>query len=640
VSGIAAVWHIDGAPLEREGLDRVAARLHPDPADAVGVWSEGPVGLVQRTLHSDLPPPDAYPLRDGSGSVVLVADVRLDNRADLVDELGIAEGDGLGDGALILRAWDRWGEECPERLRGDFAFVLWDARRRVVFCARDSAGMKPLYYHLSSRLFAAASETRPILAVPGVPRRLNEVRIAAVFVAAANDLVSTSFEGILRLPGGHSLTVTERGGALRAHWQPDPARELTGRSDAEYADGFLTLFTSSVRDRLRGSLPVAAALSGGLDSSSVVAVARAIGQAEGRGPVWTYTARFPTVPGCDESEYVSAIVEQGGLSPRGIWGDRLDPLGDLERLPGLEDETFQSPGYYMHGALYRAARDDGARIFLEGTGGDLVVSHGIGYLAGLARAGRWVALRHHLRVAGSARLQGTLARRVAALVAPPGIRITWNRLRYRGVLGQPTLLRGDFARRIALDDRARAVEAIGRGLDLEPARREHWRDLISPRLADAQDALAAWALRMGVELRDPFFDRRLVEYCLSLPADQKVRRDRTRVVMRHAVGPLLPPIVRDRQSKTRLDLMVTAALAAYGRDRVDATMRDAADLLAPYVPPESVRAVYGRYVAAGTGASVGRVWRLATLAIWLRRFLGGPDDLRYTAADRSWRTGQ
>ncbi len=624
MSGIAAVWHIDGAPLDRESLDRVSARLHPVPADAVGVWSDGAIGLVQRSLHTDVPPPEAYPVRDRSGAVTLVADVRLDSRADLAGELGLPEGSGLDDGALILLAWERWGEDAPVHLHGDFAFVLWDARRRVVFCARDTAGMKPLYYHLSPRLFAAASGTGPILRVPGVPRRLDEVRIAAVFVAAANDLVSTSFEGILRLPAGHSLTVTERGGTPRAYWRLDPARALAGRSDAEYADEFLERFTASVQDRLRGSLPVAAALSGGLDSSSVVAVARALRRAEARGPLWTYTARFPTVPGCDESEYVSALVNQGGLSPRGVWGDQLDPLGDLDDLPGLEDETFQASGYYMHAALYRAARRDGARTFLEGTGGDLVVSHGLGHLAGLARAGRWVALSRHVRAAGSARHRLTLARRVMALVAPAGVRVTWNRLRYRGALGRPALLRADFARRIALDDRARAAEAIGRGLTLEPARREHWRALISPRLADVQDALAASALRTGVELRDPFFDRRLMEYCLSLPADQKVRQDRTRVVMRHAVGPLLPPIVRNRQSKTRLDLMVTSALAVYGRGRLDAAMRDATELLAPYVPPESMRAVYGRCLAGGTSADVGRVWRLATLGIWLRRFYRGP----------------
>ena len=236
MSGIAAVWRLDGAPLHQATLDRMIERLAPPAADAVGTWLDGPVGLGHRMLHAT---PESLqeklPLAGDTGEVVVTADARLDNRVELMSALGLAHrvADGVSDGELVLRAWERWGEECPARLLGDFAFALWDARRRVLFCARDPAGVKPLYYHLGSRLVAVASETKALLAIPDVPRRLDEISIAACLVPGLDDRVATFYEGILRLPAGHCLTVTAGGGTARAYWQLDPTRELRPGSDAE-----------------------------------------------------------------------------------------------------------------------------------------------------------------------------------------------------------------------------------------------------------------------------------------------------------------------------------------------------------------------------------------------------------------------
>ncbi|HEY7142190.1 MAG TPA: asparagine synthase-related protein, partial [Methylomirabilota bacterium] len=497
MSAIAAIWRLDGAPLQRTTLDRMIERLAPRAADAVGSWLDGPVGLGHRMLHAT---PEScretFPLAGDTRGTVVTADVRLDNRTELMSALGLARRPAVevGDGELLLRAWERWGEECPARLRGDFAFALWDARRRVIFCARDPAGVKPLYYHLGPRVFAVASGTGALLAVPDVPRRLDELRIAAWLVRGVDDRAVTSWEGLLRLPGGHGLAVTARGGAPRAYWQLDPARGLRLTSDLEYAERFRDLFTDAVRCRMRSASPVAAALSGGLDSSSVVCVARAIQEAAGTGPLRTYTARFPTIPGCDEGAEVALIEARGGLAPRHLRGDTLDPLGDLEKRAGLEDETFHAPGYYMHRALYDTARSDGVRVFLEGTGGDLVVSHGTGYLHDLARQGRWLALGREARQLSQSFQRPTwrTLRAVTGAVAPPLLRRTWRRLRRRGLLGPP-MIRADFARRIGLEERLRAAELSGPGYAAEAARYQHWRTLASARLAGILDTLAASA---------------------------------------------------------------------------------------------------------------------------------------------------
>src|SRR5262249_40486976 len=162
------------------------------------------------------------------------------------------------------------------------------ARRRVFFCARDVAGIKPLCYHLGPRLFAVASATEALLAVPDIPRRLDERRIASYLLPGLADPVTTSYQGISRLPAGHRLLGAPGGGEPRTCWQLDPTRELAPESDAAYAERFRELFTDAVRCRLRSASPVGAALSGGLDSSSLVCVARSIQAEVGAGPLATY----------------------------------------------------------------------------------------------------------------------------------------------------------------------------------------------------------------------------------------------------------------------------------------------------------------------------------------------------------------
>ena len=623
MSAIAAAWRLDGAPVHRATLDRMIERTGPPLSDAAGAWVDGPVGLGHRALHATTESlQEKLPFVSEAGDVVVTADVRLDNRDELIATLALPRRgtDVVGDVELVLHAWERWAEECPLHLLGDFAIALWDARRRVMFCARDPAGVKPLYYHLGPRLFAAASGTAALLTVPGVPRRLDELRIASYLVPELEDRVTTSYEGLSRLSAGHRLTVTARGGAPRVYWQLDPTRELARASDAAYAEQFRELFTSAVRCRLRSVSPVAAALSGGLDSSSVVCVARSIQADAGAGPLATYTARFPTIPGCDEAGYVAAVEAQGGLAPQHLRGDVLDPLGELEDAPVPEIESLHAPGYYMHRALYRAARASGRRVFLEGMGGDFAVSHGMGYLDDLARQGRWLALGHEVRQLSRAfrRPIWRVLRSVAGSVAAPPIRRTWRRLKRAGWLG-PVRIRADFARRIGVDERLRATESESRPQVGDGARHEHWRQLSSPRLAAILETLAADADAAGVDLRDPFLDRRLTEFCLALPASQKIQHGQTRVVARRALATLLPPEVCQRPGKATLDLMLGSALAVYGRPRLDRLMNEAASVLSPYVPRDSIRQAYQRYLDRGQPTDVSRVWRFATLTLYLRQ---------------------
>jgi asparagine synthase (glutamine-hydrolysing) len=236
VSAIAGIFFLDGRPVDRPVLERMVGSIAHRGPDGEGTWSEGPVGLGHRmlwttpeSLHEELP------LVRKSGDLVLTADVRLDNRDELISALGIASRprQEIGDGELILGAYKKWGERCPEELLGDFAFAIWDQQRQKLFCARDHMGVKPFYYFRSGRIFVFASEIKALLCVAEVPRRLNEVRVADYLVGSFEDKTITFYQEILRLPPAHSMSVSREKASERPYWALDPSREVRLSSDQE-----------------------------------------------------------------------------------------------------------------------------------------------------------------------------------------------------------------------------------------------------------------------------------------------------------------------------------------------------------------------------------------------------------------------
>ena len=205
MSAIVGMLFADGRPVDPGDLERMTAPLAHRGPDGKGTWLGGRVGLGHLLLTTT---PESQnerlPLeRDG---LTITADARLDNRDELLRALDISP--AAPDGELILAAYGRWGEACPARLLGDFAFAVWDTRRRILFAARDHFGVKPLYYFCSPGVFAFASELKALLPVPFVPRRLDEERVADYLLSLGEDTESTFYRDIRRLPPAHTITAT------------------------------------------------------------------------------------------------------------------------------------------------------------------------------------------------------------------------------------------------------------------------------------------------------------------------------------------------------------------------------------------------------------------------------------------------
>ena len=366
-----------------------------------GLWSDGSIGLGHRMLWTT---PESLhekqPLLNQSGDLVITADARIDNREELIAALDLTDRApySITDSQLILAAYEKWGEICPEKLLGDFAFVIWDGRKQALFCARDHFGVKPFYYYfLSGRFFVFASEIKALLSHPEVPRRLNEVRVGEYLASMFDDKTITFYAGILRLPPAHSLTVSRAGTQLQQYWSLDPSRELQLGSDDAYAEAFRELFIEAVRCRLRTAFPVGSMLSGGMDSSSITCVARQLLARDGGRRLLTFSAIFDEVTQCDERPFINAVLAQNSLEPHYVHGDRLSPLADLDHVLWHQDEAFYAPNLFLTWNLYGAAKEQGVRILLDGFDGDTTVSHGEGYLDELAYAGQWFTLAAEIR---------------------------------------------------------------------------------------------------------------------------------------------------------------------------------------------------------------------------------------------------
>lgn len=626
MSGIAGLYFTNQKPVQQREMERMLAAIkHRGPHHA-GTWAEGSIGLAGRTLFTT---PESLheqpPLYDAERNLAITADARLHNRGDLLAALGLSAVNvsEISDSRLILRAYEKWGEGCPEKLLGDFAFGLWDGRQQRLFCARDPSGVCPFYYSQHGGMFAFASEIKALLTLPEIPRRLNEARLLEYLAINFDTETHTFYEGIQILPAAHQMSVGVNGLSLRRYWSLEPARELRLGSDAEYAEAFRDIFREAVRCRVHSAGPVGSTLSGGLDSSSIACLAAQFARQSGTGPLPTFSVIFDDVPQSDERDYMNAALAQGGMEPHFIHGDKIGPFFDIERVLRQEDEPFHAGNLFLHWAMYEAAAAAGVSVLLDGLDGDTTVSHGAYRLVELARAGRWPSVLRETHLLGerhSVPARGILRGNVISPLVPPGLRNLWRTVRRRNspVDSLDVALNPDFATRAHFHECAPAL--LGLGTDTPRTEREHHfqrltRGIMPYVLGVADRASAAFSL----EARYPFFDRRLIEFCLSLPADQKLRDGWSRWVMRGAMQDILPAEIQWRGGKSNLEPNLLHTLHTHDLGRLRQILAEDGDRIAPYVAVAPLRAGLEEFAAHKKWVTVAPIMRTALLALWLRQ---------------------
>ena len=627
MSGIAGIYRFDGDPVPADTLRKMTEAIDHRGPDGVWTWRDGRVGLGHQRFETT---PEAQ--HAGSppkrGDRVLTFDGRIDNREELLSTLDVAEPpERVADADLVLAAHERWGEDCPERLIGSYAFAIRDSDGRL-FAARDHAGLRPFYYYRGEDRFLFGSELKALWAAGGVPQRLDEIRLSNYLTRQLQSHERTFFEEVTRLPPAHVLVADDDGIETMEYWALDPDRTFDLETDEAYAERFRELFFEAVESRLRATGPIGSTLSGGLDSSSIVSTANELRRDEDDVRQYTYSAVFDEeeLPSSDEREYIDAVLEECSATPRFFRGDQRDPLGDLETILYHSETPVLGNNFYLSWNVHRAAGEDGVPVLLDGTGGDQVVSHGMGYLPELAAGGRWLTLASEIRAFDEkfehgSKIRELLLDQTLVPLLPTSMRKTVMKIRndeFRDVV-RPTL-DPEFVERT--DARDRLFDSVA--TRPATARKLHYSRLRSDTVVLALERVNKTSKALGVEPRYPFFDRRLMEFCFALPADQKLRQGWIRYVMRNAMEGVLPRPVQWRPEKATLAPSFWRALREHATDDIANILFEDKSRIAEYIDLERARSGYQEFVEGGT-PDLGTVWIPVVLESWFRSE-GGPNS--------------
>ncbi|MDX8439185.1 lasso peptide isopeptide bond-forming cyclase [Mesorhizobium australafricanum] len=635
MSGVAGiVLNDNGRPAAAGDIQEMLSRMRHRARDGSSWWTDGGVTLGHAWLDTtgeDGP----GPLTMAGGKLAITADCRLDNRDELLARLGQRDR-SVADAVLIMRAYLKWGEACPTYLQGDFAFAIWDGERRALFCARDHFGVKPFYYHSTDRRFAFASEIGPILALDGVGRRLSEHQISGFLAGLPDDPQATPYAEIFRLPARHSMMVADRQVALRRYWQIEPSQRPP-RPDA--AEEFRHLFAQSVENRMRGTSAVGAMLSGGLDSSSIACLAGLRAAAKRDPKLKTFSLIFDKGSSMDEKPFIDAVLDDNPLDATLIAVGNYAPFAEFERILQEQEGTFLAPGLSLTRDLYRMAGAKGVKVLLDGHGGDEVVSQGHGHLHELANAGWWLELWRELHSAANTYGEGMLSLYFKFLtIYGPAWRIARMRamakrlagkMRHRPARAQRAwagVVNPELARRTDLAERFHRSGYMPAAVSASEALTHRW--LLSTGLVPhAFEVLDKAAANFGVEPRYPFWDKPLVEFCLALPGEEKLKDGFGRHVLRRAMQGVLPPAVQWRRDKIDFTANLVKGMLGNHRELLDSLLISDSERIAPYVNLPEVNAAYDRMLRQPEQATlpdVQHVWRTVSLSLWLRQVQGSP----------------
>jgi asparagine synthase (glutamine-hydrolysing) len=565
----------------------------------------------------------------------IAGDVRLDNRDELLrafDLRGEARA-ATGDLELVRLSYGCWGARCVERLLGDFAFLISDPGNGTAFGARDPLGVKPFYYRVTGPELAFATRASALPGLDGRPLEIDPARLADAFIPALEcfDTAGTLYAGVFRLPPGHTLTFDRGRSAIERFWAPDPWRELRLPDDRAYVEAFRDALGAAVRCRMtEGS---AAMLSGGLDSSAIVALARA---AAGGREVTTVSAVTDN-PGCEESRHVRAVAALPGLRPLAVKpadvpGFREEIARFVESIEEPFDATMMLPLL-----IYAEARRHGFVGVLDGVDGDVVASHEPEILAPLVRTGAWGSALREARgaarfYAGSyepwsstVRLLGANAfRAVAPRPLTAAVRALRRAREVREVLRESILDPG-FAASVHLAERLRALSHHRATSRVLSPREQQAREIVHPQIPAALERYHRVAASQGVEARHPFLDRRVVELGLALPWEKKVRDGWTKEIVRRATAGLLPDEVRRRRGRwVRLGPVFLSAVIELLDEPMLREASPGTTELSPYVDRRRLAALWERRRRGDVEAGEA-LWRLMAISIWIR----GTKKLRY-----------
>jgi asparagine synthase (glutamine-hydrolysing) len=624
-----------GAPVSREVLTRMNDLVAHRGPDGAGVWTSGDIGLGHRRLAViDLSPAGRQPMATADGQLTVTFNGEIYNFKTLREEL-LSRGHQFrshSDTEVILAAYREWDVDCLQRLHGMFALALWDANRRRLFVARDRAGKKPLHYRVDADGLAFASEPKSFLAERSFGPRADLEAMSAYLTLQYVPSPMSAFQDVRKLPPAHYLTVEDGQVTVKRYWKVSYAQKRT-ISEEDAAAELLARLRNAVRARLISDVPLGAFLSGGIDSSGVVALMAELST----GPVKTFSIGFEE-SAFDELPYARLVAQQYGtehhefvvrpaaaeIVPKLVWHYN-EPYADASGIP-----TFY---------LSQLARSH-VTVALNGDAGD---ENFAGY-------------RRYLTPAAAARFQNlpdAVREAVHAVAGAVPVPPRSGSILYRGkrwlrrVADSPI---GQYTRRVTMfdDDLKRelcapeflATAGDAAALCLDDAFNSSDADALLDALLDVDvsyylpDCLLVKVdiatMAYGLEGRSPMLDHEFMEFAASLPPELKLRGDTTKYILKRALRPLLPPEILDRP-KQGFSVPIAKWLRSDLREMTDDLLLDGRLAARGYFRRGAVERLLDEH-QRGVADWHTQLWTLLMFESWHRTFIDERPNLASTTS--------
>ena len=537
MSGFVGIVHLDGAPADARLLQDLTNFLSFRGPDAQEIWCHGSVGFGHALLQIPAGAPMEKQPAQLADRLWIVADARIDARAELIDKLK-EKSDNAGalslatpDAELILHAYDHWGQGCVEHLLGDFSFAIWDAPCRRLFCARDQFGVKLLYYsHIGSSI-VFSNTLNCLRQHPAVSGRLNDLAIADFLLFDGNqDPATTSFADIQRLPPAHRLTAEQETVSTHRYWELSVTMPIHYSRDEEYVERFRELLDIAVADRLRTET-AGVLMSGGLDSSTIAASAQRIFTRNGNScGLRAYTTVFDSLIQDEERHYAGLVADALKIPIQFQPADEYRMFERASHSRSASPEPIHSP--FAHEASNQlrqiAAR---SRVVFTGDGADPGLSGRIS-----VHMRQLIAKRQFGRAFGDIARYFTIEGRFSRLY----LRKRWGLLFAPKGQGSayPEWLDEALEKRLGLRDR---WDFFGRAAVSHPSvRPEAHALMVDSTWPIMFEEFDAGFTGIPVDARFPFFDLRLASFLLALPrlpwcCDKQLLREAGRGVLPEAI---------------------------------------------------------------------------------------------------------
>ncbi len=558
---------------------------------------------------SELAPPNSHVVDTGEINVafsgMLYNHKELSTKYALINECRV-----YLNNSIVINAYRKDGIEFVSEFVGDFSCIIWDSIRHELILARDRFGVRSLYYAIMpDATFVFANRIRTARDLLRNNLSIDQSRIALFFIDLVPDNCSTFYQEIKRLPPGHVMRVTQDESRCHRYYNLSDITTVYGKADLEYAAAFRARLDRAIERRIDPNSRWCVSLSGGLDSASIACAAASLASSESC--LSTFSILYTSDKETDERQYMESITRKHGIAPNYFEANDVAILDCYDRIIDILSEPFANPYYSVGWGYWNFLRENGIEFVLDGIDGDITISYHFGFIGELLSEGRIVdAMRECVGI--SRRFYG-------GRISP--LSIFWRRgilpLAGKGTYQyQPqSLLNREFRESV------RVAELVGALLSEEKAHygslERHIFDLSHPVLVQSLEHTHALAETFGIEHRHPYLDQELIEFCLALPREQKIKDGWTRPIVRRALKQELPVEILRRGEKWDPTSYFLNRFREDGLAPAKSRVLDCTDRLRQYIDVKQLTALIGRLDRVAEMEDVSSLLRIYVFLIWL-----------------------